>query len=112
MSQEMIDSLEKQVCSLYAEKDHLVSRFGTADAEEIADMVTSLEQQLQDFYSRFGGIDGDSDNATMLLLGQIKQLSSNLDDQYSRKSVQFTFENGQPVLRAEWTEENNQGDAR
>ena len=109
MSAETIESLEQQLRSLYEDKEHLENRFGCSSPEDIANMVGCLEAQLQDFYGRFGEIDDTSDTGTVLLLSKIKELSGALDDQFSRKSVSFSFENGNPCLRAEWSEELTQG---
>lgn len=106
----MIESLEGQLKALYEEREFLTHRFGVASAEEIVQMVESLEAQLRDFYDRFGAHAGFDDPESALMLSRIKELSSQLDPMYSQKSVSFFIENEKPVLRAEWTEAIQQGD--
>lgn len=112
MNTDVSENLELQLRSLYEEREFLQGRFGVSSAEEIVDMVECLESQLHDFYGRFGSHDGFGDAESTLLMAKLKELSSSLDPMYSRKSVQFFFENDKPVLRAEWTETLNQGDAK
>lgn len=112
MHNDAVESLERQLCSLYEERAQLEERFGVSTPEDIANMVASLEGQLRDFYDRFGEYDGFGDSESIMMLSRIKELSASLDPMYSRKSVQFTFEHNRPVLKAEWTEEISQGDAQ
>ncbi len=106
----MIERLEGQLRALYQEREFLTDRFGVSSSEEIVQMVESLEAQLRDFYDRFGSHAGFDDAESTMMLARIKELSSQLDPMYSRKSVQFFIENDKPVLRAEWTEAIDQGD--
>lgn len=108
----LAESLEQQLHSLYEEREFLQDRFGVSSAEEIVTMVECLENQLRDFYDRFGGQDGFGDTESALLLSRLKELSSSLDHMYSKKSVQFFVENSKPVLRAEWSETLNTGDVK
>lgn len=105
-----IDSLENQLKALYQEREFLTDRFGVSSADEIVQMVESLEAQLRDFYDRFGSHAGFDDAESTLMLARIKELSGQLDPMYSQKSVKFFIENDKPVLRAEWTEAIHQGD--
>lgn len=112
MHNDAVESLEQQLCTLYEERAQLEERFGVSSPEDIANMVASLEGQLRDFYDRFGDFDGFGDTESVMMLSRIKELGSSLDPMYSHKSVQFTFENNRPVLRAEWSEEISQGEAQ
>ncbi|MEL6796525.1 MAG: hypothetical protein AAFO89_06835 [Planctomycetota bacterium] len=107
-----IQSLEEQLNALYHERECLHERFGVSTADDIVQMVESLESQLHDFYERFGGQAGFDDNESALMLARIKELSAHLDPMYSTKSVHFFYENDKPVLRAEWTEAIQQGDTQ
>lgn len=106
----MLQSLEEQLKALYHERECLTDRFGVASADEIVQMVESLESQLHDFYDRFGSHGGFDDAESTMMLARIKDLSEQLDPMYSTKSVHFFLENDKPVLRAEWTEAIQQGD--
>ncbi|GAB4515004.1 MAG: hypothetical protein Tsb0013_19490 [Phycisphaerales bacterium] len=108
--QAVIESLEQQLCALYQEREQLSSAIGANCADDVINMISSLEAQLHDFYNRFGSNPGFDDAETMQVLSKIKELSDTLDPLYSKKSVQFFIENDKPVLRAEWTEALNQGD--
>ncbi|MEL6739989.1 MAG: hypothetical protein AAFP26_04980 [Planctomycetota bacterium] len=112
MQNEALESLEQQLCSLYDDRAKLEERFGVSTPDDIAGMVSSLEAQLNDFYDRFGSYDGVGDTESMMMLSRIKELSGSLDPMYSRKSVHFSFENNRPTIRAEWTEEIQQGDSQ
>ncbi len=106
----MIQSLEEQLRALYHERECLSTRFGVSSADEIVQMVESLESQLRDFYDRYGAHAGFDDTESTMMLARIKELSEHLDPMYSHKSVRFCIENDKPVLRAEWTEAIQQGD--
>ena len=112
MSADILESLEQQLHSLYEEREYLQGRFGVSSAEDVVNMVECLESQLHDFYSRFGSHETFNDTESAILLSRIRELSSALDPMYSRKSVQFFFENDKPVLRAEWTEHLHEGAAQ
>lgn len=112
MHTEVAENLEHQLRSLYEEREFLQDRFGISSAEEIVNMVECLEAQLKDFYGRFGSTDSFGDAESAALLSRLKELSAALDPMYSKKSVQFFIENDKPVLRAEWSETINQGDAQ
>ncbi len=110
MNTETVESLEMQLRSLYEEREFLAQKYGVSSADEVVSMVSNLEAQLHDFYHKYGSFDSDDNSG--IILGRLKELSSALDPMYSQKSVTFTFENNRPVLRAEWTEQLNQGDAQ
>lgn len=112
MSADVLESMEHQLRSLYEEREFLQSRFGVSSAEEIVNMVECLETQLKDFYARFGSHDGFGDAESAILLSRLRELSTSLDPMYSKKSVSFYFENEKPVLRAEWSESLDKGDAQ
>ncbi|MEO0629408.1 MAG: hypothetical protein AAFY46_01605 [Planctomycetota bacterium] len=106
----MIQSLEEQLKALYHERECLTERFGISSADELVQMVESLESQLNDFYDRYGSFSTFGDAESAMMLARIKELSSQLDPMYSTKTVRFSIENDKPVLRAEWTEAIQQGD--
>lgn len=108
MFQEAVESLESQLQSLYAEREELHDRIGASSAEEIVGMVECLEAQLQDFYSRFGGIDMLGEAEVRQVTDQISGLGNSLDTMYSSKTVEFTFDDGKPTLRAFWNETSDQ----
>lgn len=110
MSSETMESLEQQLIALYEERESLNDRFGVSTTEDVIGMVECLEQQLCDFYNRFGSADGFDDAESAIVLSKIKDLSSTLDPMYSKKSVQFSFENDKPVLRAMWSEDLSEGE--
>lgn len=110
MNTETIESMEMQLRSLYEERDFLHQKYGVSSANEVIAMVSNLEAQLHDFYNRYGSFDNEDNSA--MILGRLKELSAALDPMYSSKSVSYTFENNRPVLRAEWNEQLNQGDAQ
>lgn len=41
-------SMHEQLCSLYGERDRLLSALGTADADDIIEMVTALRRSAPD----------------------------------------------------------------
>jgi hypothetical protein len=110
--EELSESMEQQLLSLYEEREALQQRFGVSSAEDIVNMIECLEAQLHDFYSRFGGQETFGDTESAILLSRLKELSSALDPMYSSKSVQFYIENDKPVLRAEWSESLQEGAAQ
>ncbi len=112
MHTDVAENMEQQLRSLYEEREYLQDRFGVSSTEEIVNMVECLEAQLRDFYSRFGSTDGFGDNESAALLSRLKELSSTLDQMYSKKSVQFFIENDRPTLRAEWSETITQGESK
>lgn len=112
MSTDIAQNLESQLRSLYEEREFLEDRFGVSSAEDIVNMVECLEAQLHDFYHRFGSLDGSGDTESAVLLSRLRELSSSLDPLYDTKSVQFFFEDGKPVLRAQWNQTIDKGDAR
>ncbi|MDX2146563.1 MAG: hypothetical protein SFZ23_03490 [Planctomycetota bacterium] len=112
MSTDIAQSMEQQLRALYEDREYLQDRFGVSSAEEIVGMVECLESQLRDFYGRFGSHDGMGDAESAILLSRLKELSSSLDPLYSRKSVEFFFQNDKPVLRAQWIEDIQKGDAQ
>jgi len=112
MQNDVVDNLEQQLRSLYEERECLQERFGISSADELVSMIECLENQLRDFYGRFGSQDTFGDNESAVMLDRLKELSSTLDQMYSRKSVHFFMQNDKPVLRAEWSETLNQGDSK
>lgn len=112
MNQDTVDSLEAQLHSLYEDREALTDRFGVSSSEEIVGMVENLEAQLHDFYSRFGGLDGIGSAETAIMLDQIRSLGTVLDGMYSKKTVDFSIVDDQPVLRAQWTEVTSNGDTQ
>lgn len=107
-----IESLEQQLITLYQERERLNDTFGVSDTDGIVNMVRSLEGQLRDFYDRFGGNPGFDDAETALMLSKIRDLSAQLDPMFTAKRVSFFVENDRPVLRAEWSAVNDQGDQK
>lgn len=111
MSTDTLESLEGQLRSLYQEREFLHDRYGVSSADDIVRMVECLEAQLRDFYARFGGVDGMGDSQSSLLLERLRSLSGVLDQMYSSKSVELFIENDRPVLRAQWIESTQGGQA-
>jgi 23S rRNA U2552 (ribose-2'-O)-methylase RlmE/FtsJ len=105
-----VESFEAQLEALYAEREMLASELGCCDAEGIIDMMQNLEAQLCDMYDRFGGVKQVDTSASMQLLSHVQDLSEQLDGLYSERSLTFTVENGEPVLKAIWTENLTEGD--
>lgn len=98
------EGMQVQLETLYAEREQLVAELGTADTEELVDMVRNLEAQLCDLYERYGHMTGSDEGSTDALLASVTELSSQLDEMYSEKSISVEIVNDKPILRAVWSE--------
>lgn len=98
--------ITSQLEMLYQEREEMNNQIGCADANDVINMVRSLEAQLRDFYSRFGHLASSDDVELANLMVRINEVSTELDRQFSQKQITLSVENGQPTLRATWTSTN------
>ncbi|MFK7960054.1 MAG: hypothetical protein AB8G96_05955 [Phycisphaerales bacterium] len=102
-------SLKNQIEALHAERAWMSDQLGISDPEGVVRMVQSLEAQLHDLYSTYGGSTDDDLVDADTMIGQINRLAERLDGTYSEKSVVLEFNNATPTLKAVWTERTTAG---
>ncbi|MEM0982455.1 MAG: hypothetical protein AAGI17_00740 [Planctomycetota bacterium] len=105
-----LESMEQQLRSIYEEREFLDQQIGTSTADGIIDMIRSLEAQLADMYNKHGHKTNDDAPDFQGMLKQVRELSSELDSEYSKRSIVLTVEHDKPVLKAVWEESAAQGD--
>lgn len=105
-------TIEEQLEVLYAEREWLAQELGCCDAEGVVDMVRNLECQLVDLYRTHGSTAPVSNSSVLALLQNVQELSQQLDGLYAHKSISFSIENDQPVVKATWSQNTREGDAR
>ena len=101
----MGNGIQEQLELMYAERELLQTEIGVSDPEEVIGMVRNLEEQLRDFYDRFGGRDELDDAGMSAVLNQVQTLSQSLDQHFSAREVVLEVKDGKPILRAFWREE-------
>ena len=78
MEPSQIDNMRRQLDALVAERNRLFEEIGVSDAESLIAMVRSLEAQLSDLYSSYGGISDENTNEALELLDRARKLAEDL----------------------------------
>lgn len=103
------DGMQVQLETIYAEREQLAAELGTSDTDELIGMFRNLEAQLCDLYKSYGHMLGAGASPTETLLASVAELSEELDGKFGHKSISVEIVDEKPVLRATWSDSQDEG---